>query len=1041
MKRKHRLSLAVGIAAFVIGAVLSASHYLASSLPAAINGFIAKAGEYIGIGSGTFAIVPFGAFLALEGFLILIFRKKKRFSMFLSVPFIALIYFTALSYTHIRSGNPHPAFILSRVNTEKTSLLLLCVLLEALLYIILMLVAGKADARLVRRAEKKAKREELADERRRAEAEEAEEESDDEEDDSSESGLSSIHEKEDKEYLRMKKKMERKQRKEEERFARKEEKKRRKEEAKEEKARLKEEKKAGKTESESSETISAVEDENENSFLTRGAEPVRRYIDPNAPVDVPEVGELPRMKRLKSVESAPSKPSLKIRRKASMPPVSDVFPEIKKELEREAEDEKKAEESEETHYDPKRTESFQKGGMIEATLETMINMANENAAASDSARKTPIKGFEKKEPKERKNDSSFAPSNLSPDHPRYKMFESLTHQKGVSSFPAKSFEAEVPETEKEPLYGSTFVKEEPVEKKIPGLSGFMKSDEVMPEPPKMKIAPAVSADDDNDPFEELQKEEALKKAKRQAEHKEEKAEEAAATAEESAPLQDTEFLYAVGIGGLVSNELGYASIARRQKVHYSAPPKNILKEYPQASNDIDEFTKEQGDIIVETLADYHVSVTMDSIIKGPTVTMYELKLGEGVMVQRIKSRYDELSYSLGGVHIRILAPVPGRQAVGIEVPNKKRAIIGFKDMLNAMERNPESQKLRVPMILGRTITGEPVSIDVAKMPHMLIAGTTGSGKSVCINSLICTLIYTRTPQEVRLIMVDPKVVELTVYNGIPHLLTPVITEDKKVVRMLKWLVDEMERRYQMLFRFGVRNIEGLNAKIRNENIPAEKLPYIVLIMDEFADLMTTVGKDIENYIARLAAKARAAGIHLILATQRPSADVITGTIKNNFPARIAFAVSSGTNSRIILDENGAEDLLGKGDMLLMEPSTIGLQRIQGAFLSDDEVYDIVSYAQKHGTPDYLADDIFEEPETNDDGEGIEVDVSDEDSDEVLYETAKQIVYERKNASASYLQRRMKIGYNRAARIIEMMEERGIIGPPNGSKPREILKYE
>ena len=497
-----------------------------------------------------------------------------------------------------------------------------------------------------------------------------------------------------------------------------------------------------------------------------------------------------------------------------------------------------------------------------------------------------------------------------------------------------------------------------------------------------------------------------------------------------------------GSGEIVRGSIDEPYDPKLDLEYYHYPTLDLLDKGEDSRPSIDMAEQNANkERIITILRNFGVEISSIKATIGPTITLYEITPAEGVRISKIRNLEDDIALSLAAEGIRIIAPIPGKGTIGIEVPNKKRAIIGFKDMLNAMERNPESQKLRVPMILGRTITGEPVSIDVAKMPHMLIAGTTGSGKSVCINSLICTLIYTRTPQEVRLIMVDPKVVELTVYNGIPHLLTPVITEDKKVVRMLKWLVDEMERRYQMLFRFGVRNIEGLNAKIRNENIPAEKLPYIVLIMDEFADLMTTVGKDIENYIARLAAKARAAGIHLILATQRPSADVITGTIKNNFPARIAFAVSSGTNSRIILDENGAEDLLGKGDMLLMEPSTIGLQRIQGAFLSDDEVYDIVSYAQKHGTPDYLADDIFEEPETNDDGEGIEVDVSDEDSDEVLYETAKQIVYERKNASASYLQRRMKIGYNRAARIIEMMEERGIIGPPNGSKPREILKYE
>ena len=557
-----------------------------------------------------------------------------------------------------------------------------------------------------------------------------------------------------------------------------------------------------------------------------------------------------------------------------------------------------------------------------------------------------------------------------------------------------------------------------------------------------EIIPAEPETATVDPFEEIQRQEAEKKALRQAAARKvaEQEEQTEDETEREIPSQENELMLSVGIGGLQSNDLGYAGISARTRRKYTAPPANILVDYPKSSSAIDDFTRQQGEIIIETFRDFHVNVSLDSIIKGPTVTMYQLKLGEGVMVQKVKQREDELSYNLGGVSIRILAPVPGRQAVGIEVPNKQRAIIGFKDMLNEFRHSPDPDKLRVPMILGRTITGEPVTIDVAKMPHMLIAGTTGSGKSVCINSFICTLIYTRSPQEVRLIMVDPKVVELTVYNDIPHLLTPVITEPKKVVKALGWLCDEMERRYQMISKFGVRNIEGLNAKIRNENIPAEKLPYIVLIMDEFADLMSTVGKDIETYVARLAAKARAAGIHLILATQRPSADVITGTIKNNFPARIAFAVSSGTNSRIILDEGGAENLLGKGDMLLMEPSTMGFQRIQGAFLSDDEVYSVVGYAKKQGAPDYLSDDIFEEPEVSQ-ADDEEEPVSDEDSDEVLYERAKQIVFERKCASASFLQRRMKIGYNRAARLIEMMEENGIIGPQNGSKPREILRYE
>ena len=518
-----------------------------------------------------------------------------------------------------------------------------------------------------------------------------------------------------------------------------------------------------------------------------------------------------------------------------------------------------------------------------------------------------------------------------------------------------------------------------------------------------------------------------------------KAPEAAASEPEEEPAeQQDELELIVGIGGLQSNELGYASINRRKKVKYLAPSTDILYDYPAVSTEIDEETRRLGDIIINTLKEFHITATLDSIVKGPTVTMFQINPAEGTAISRIASRETDLSYNLGGVQIRILAPVPGRRAVGIEVPNAKRAVIGFKDMLAEYGKNPDYKKMKVPMILGRTITGEAIVYDVAKAPHMLIAGTTGSGKSVCINTFICTAIYTRSPKDLRFIMVDPKVVELTIYNGIPHLLTPVITEAKKAVKALEWLVEEMERRYKMLSNYGVRNIEGLNEKIKEEHIPAEKLPYIVLIMDEFADLMTVVGKEIETNVSRLAAKARAAGIHLILATQRPSSDVITGTIKNNFPARIAFAASSAINSRVILDEGGAESLLGKGDMLLLDSSKPGLTRIQGAFLSDKEVDAIVGFEKANSTPDYLVEEIFEEPPEPEESDD---DVFDEgDSDEDLYERAKQICYEKKVASASFLQRRMKIGYNRAARMIDRMEEDGIIGPPNGSKPREIICY-
>ena len=343
------------------------------------------------------------------------------------------------------------------------------------------------------------------------------------------------------------------------------------------------------------------------------------------------------------------------------------------------------------------------------------------------------------------------------------------------------------------------------------------------------------------------------------------------------------------------------------------------------------------------------------------------------------------------------------------------------------------------MILGRDIQGQPKMLDVSKCPHLLIAGTTGSGKSVCINGLVASILYTKGPKDVRLIMVDPKVVELNVYNGIPHLLTPVITEPKRVLKMLSWLVDEMERRYQVFSQAGVRNIENFNSRIKEFGYATEKMPYIVLIMDEFADLMTVIGKDIEDYIRRLMAKARAAGIHVVMATQRPSAEVVTGTIKNNIPTRIAFAASSAVNSRIVLDEQGAENLLGKGDMLLSTQSSPGLVRIQGAFLSEEEVDQIVAFVKTQGEPDYLDEAIFEDEPESDAGEISLEDLDNGDAD--LYEKAKQICFERKGASASYLQRRLSIGYNRAARLVEQMEEEGIVGPANGSKPREILRYE
>jgi S-DNA-T family DNA segregation ATPase FtsK/SpoIIIE len=414
--------------------------------------------------------------------------------------------------------------------------------------------------------------------------------------------------------------------------------------------------------------------------------------------------------------------------------------------------------------------------------------------------------------------------------------------------------------------------------------------------------------------------------------------------------------------------------------------------------------------------------------------MFEVSPAPGVRVSSIMSLSDNIALQLAARQVRIVAPIPGKQAVGIEVPNKNRSIIGFKDLLPTID----AKQYQVPMVLGRKITGEPVVIEITQTPHLLIAGATGSGKSVCVNSLISSILYRRSPKDIRLILVDPKIVELRVYNGIPHLLTPVITEPKKTIKALEFCLFEMERRYKLLNALAVRNISAYNKKILELKLARERLPYIVVVIDEFADLMTTVGKELETLLARLAAMARAIGIHLVLATQRPSANVITGIIKSNIPTRIAFMVASQIDSRIIIDETGAEKLLGKGDMLFApgwDPNSV---RIQGAFLSDEEVERIVAYAKTQGEPDYLDEAFFEDEEVPDDDD--DEDILDDSSDEALMEKALKIVVERQSASASYLQRRLKIGYNRAARLVEQMEEDGLVGPARGSKPRELLKY-
>ena len=417
--------------------------------------------------------------------------------------------------------------------------------------------------------------------------------------------------------------------------------------------------------------------------------------------------------------------------------------------------------------------------------------------------------------------------------------------------------------------------------------------------------------------------------------------------------------------------------------------------------------------------------------------MFEILPASGVNVSKIANLADNIALNLAAQSVRIVAPIPGKRAVGVEIPNQKRNIVGFRELISA--KNPDLDKAAVPFILGRDIEGDPQVVDVAKTPHLLIAGTTGSGKSVCVNSLISTILYKKRPDEVKMILVDPKVVELKIYNDVPHLLTPVITDPKKALQALQYCIDEMERRYSLLDQLKVRNIEGYNKTIKTTDYLADPLPYILVVIDEFADLMLTSSKQLEPAVSRLTAKARAVGIHLVLATQRPSVDVITGVIKANIPSRIAFMVSSVTDSRVILDAPGAEMLLGKGDMLFKPSWTPVLTRIQSAFLSDDEVERLVTEVKKMGEPDYIDDIIFHDDEEDMDlsfGGGSMGGGSDNDAN--LMDKALAVVAETGKASASYLQRRLSIGYNRAARLIEDMEARGIIGPPNGSKPREIL---
>ncbi|GGK00388.1 DNA translocase SpoIIIE [Lentibacillus kapialis] len=464
---------------------------------------------------------------------------------------------------------------------------------------------------------------------------------------------------------------------------------------------------------------------------------------------------------------------------------------------------------------------------------------------------------------------------------------------------------------------------------------------------------------------------------------------------------------------------------------YELPSPNILAE-PTQSSQQQEKSQIQATVrkLERTFNSFGVKARVTKVHVGPAVTKYEVYPEAGVKVSKIVNLHDDLALALAAKDIRIEAPIPGKSAVGIEVPNQEIAQVSLREVL---DNSLTKQSSKLLFALGRDISGDAVLSELSKMPHMLIAGATGSGKSVCVNGIITTILMRAKPHEVKMMMIDPKKVELNVYNGIPHLLTPVVTDPKKASRALKKVVAEMERRYDLFSETGTRNIEGYNEYIHkyNQTVSEEEkqpnLPYIVVLVDELADLMMVASNEVEDAITRLAQMARAAGIHLILATQRPSVDVITGVIKANIPSRIAFSVSSATDSRTILDSGGAEKLLGRGDMLFMPVGSSKPTRVQGAFLSDEEVERVVDHCIDQQKASYQEEMIPEE--TND----VTTDVDDE-----LYDDAVQMISEMQSASVSMLQRRFRIGYTRAARLIDAMEDRGIVGPYEGSKPRTVL---
>jgi len=527
---------------------------------------------------------------------------------------------------------------------------------------------------------------------------------------------------------------------------------------------------------------------------------------------------------------------------------------------------------------------------------------------------------------------------------------------------------------------------------------------------------------------------------------------------------------AVSAGGIVElnivkpeepRKAAKSPLPQSDDANYQFPPLTLLKEQVKpAQGNSEEEHRHNAETLLRILGEFGVEVSLGEIHVGPVITRYEVVPAPGVRVEKIAGLDKNIALGMRAQSVRILAPIPGKAAVGVEVPNQHPTPVGMRELLESVDW--AEAKAELPIALGKDVSGRPLISDLAKMPHLLIAGATGSGKSVCLNSIVASVLYSKSPKDVRMIMVDPKVVELKIFNTLPHMLIPVVTEPKKVPAALKWLLGEMEQRYQIFAKSNVRNIVGFNNRKRGPKaeppspdpqaaltgvvdplddleVP-DRLPYIVAIIDELADLMMVAPAEIETSIARLAQLARAAGIHLIIATQRPSVNVITGVIKANLPSRIAFQVASQVDSRTILDTKGADTLIGRGDMLFSPPGTSRLVRAQGAFVSDEEVHEMVEFLKRNGPPQYAQsvqqqiDRAAREDEEGDEGGGDD-DLGD---DEELYQQALDVLKSTKRASTSMLQRRLRIGYNRAARIMEIMEEKGIVGPENGSSPREIL---